>query len=121
MTTPDHPSCLFDTNGVITSTMNDLPGYRIVRILGTVYGLTVGSRNWGSSLGASFKSAIGGELKPFTRMLYTSRNLASERLVGECISRGGNAIIAMRYDQSSTMSDFCQVCAYGTACAVEKL
>lgn len=92
-------SCFTDTHGVIISTMNDLPGYRIVRVLGTVYGITVRSRNWGVDLGAFFRSAVGGEIRYFTSLMYTSRNTAVERLVGECMQRGGNAIIAMRFDQ----------------------
>ena len=43
-----------------------------------------------------------------------------ERMLGECMSRGGNAIIAMKFDTSELMS-FVQVCAYGTACVVEKI
>ena len=109
-----------DTHGVITTTMNDIPGYRVVRVLGTVYGLTVRARNWGADIGALLKSAVGGELKYFTSMLYTARNSAVERMVGECLGRGGNAIIAMRFD-SGEIKIFAQVCAYGTACVVEKI
>lgn len=32
--------------------------------------------------------------------MYTSRNLAVERMLGECMQRGGNAVIAMRFDQN---------------------
>lgn len=109
-----------DTHGVITTTMNDIPGYRIVRVLGVVYGLTVRSRNWGADIGSFMKSAVGGELKYFTTMLYSARNQAVERLVGECMGRGGNAIIAMRYD-CGELKVASQVCAYGTACVVERI
>ncbi|KAL4890498.1 hypothetical protein BDV59DRAFT_184647 [Aspergillus ambiguus] len=51
--------------------------------------------------------------------MYASRNEAVERLVGECMGRGGNAIIAMRFDVSS-FGACSQVCAYGTACEVER-
>ena len=93
-------SCFVDTHGVITTTMNDLPGYRIVKVLGTIYGITVRSRNWGADIGAFLKSSVGGEIRYFTSLMYTSRNSAIERLVGECMQRGGNAVIAMRFDQS---------------------
>lgn len=93
------PSCFVETNGVITSTMNDLPGYRVTKHLGTIFGITVRARNWGADLGAFLRSSIGGELRFFTNLMYTSRNEAMERLVGECMKRGGNAIIAMRFDQ----------------------
>jgi uncharacterized protein YbjQ (UPF0145 family) len=116
----DVPSCFTDTHGVITSTMNDIPGYRIVRVLGAIYGLIVRSRNWGADLGAFVRSAVGGEIKIFTNVMYTSRNDAVERLVGECMQRGGNAIVAMRFDIDA-MGGWTQICAYGTACVVEKI
>jgi len=114
------PSCFVDTHGVITSTMNDLPGYRIVKVIGTIYGITVRSRNWGADIGAFLKSSVGGEIKYFANVMYTIRNSAVERLVGECIQRGGNAVIALRFDQGE-VNTFPQVCAYGTAVVVEKI
>jgi uncharacterized protein YbjQ (UPF0145 family) len=41
-------------------------------------------------------------------------------MVGECMMRNGNAIIAMKFDTSELM-DCAQVCAYGTACIVEEI
>jgi len=83
------------------------------------------------------KSAVGGEIRFFTTLMYSSRNSAVERLVGECLQKGGNAIIAMRFDQGEVKdlfmnADYCadvevqvntyaQVCAYGTAVVVEKI
>jgi uncharacterized protein YbjQ (UPF0145 family) len=115
----DIPACFTDTHGVITSTMNDIPGYKVKKVLGAVYGLTVRSRNWGAGLGGVAKSVVGGEIRVFTKLIYNARNEAAERMVGECMSRGGNAIIAMRFDVVD-MGGFSQVCAYGTACQVEK-
>ncbi len=48
---------------MLITTMNDLPGYRIDEVLGEVLGLTVRSRNIGSTIGAGLKSLGGGELK----------------------------------------------------------
>ncbi|OAA67128.1 putative protein family UPF0145 [Niveomyces insectorum RCEF 264] len=112
--------CFTETNGVITTTMIDIPGYRVVRVLGAVYGLTVRSRNWAAGLGMVLKSMSGGELRWFTHLLYTARNDAIGRVVNECQSRGGNAVIALRFD-AGEMAGFAQVCAYGTACVVEKI
>lgn len=114
------PACFTDTHGVVTTTMNDLPGYKVKNVLGTVYGITVRTRNWGADLGAVVRSAVGGELRFFTNLMYTSREEAMERLVGECMSRGGNAIIAVRFDVAS-FGACSQICAYGTACLVEKI
>lgn len=61
--------CFTETNGVITTTMFDVPGYRVVKVLGAVYGLTVRSRNWAAGLGMVVKSIAGGELQWFTTMV----------------------------------------------------
>lgn len=67
--------CFTETNGVITTTMFDVPGYRVVKVLGAVYGLTVRSRNWAASLGMVLKSVAGGELRWFTNLV--SRHLTA--------------------------------------------
>jgi uncharacterized protein YbjQ (UPF0145 family) len=115
------PHSFTDTHGVITSTMNEIPGFRVVKVLGAVYGLTVRTRNWGADIASFLKSAGGGELKYFTTMLYSARNSAVDRMVGECLGRGGNAVIALRFDTSELGTGFAQVCAYGTACLVEPI
>ena len=38
-------------------------------MLGTVYGITVRSRNWAAGLGMVLKSVVGGELRWFTNMV----------------------------------------------------
>ena len=116
----EEPHSFTDTHGVIVSTTNDLPGYRVVKVLGTVYGLSVRSRNWGADIVSILKSVVGGELRYLTNMLYQARNHATERMLGEAMSRGGNAVIAMRFDIAEVMN-FSQVCAYGTAIVVEKI
>ena len=116
----DLPSCYSDTHGVMTTTTNDLAGYRIVKQLGAIYGLTVRARNWGMDLGGLLKSSVGGEIRPFTTMLYRARNHAMDRLVGECMARGGNAVLAVRFDIAA-QGALSQVCAYGTAVIVEEI
>lgn len=98
----------------------DLPGYRILQVLGTVYGISVRSRNVAASLGMAFKSLAGGELPWFTKMLYDCRNDSIGRLVDECLKRGGNAVIGLRFD-AGDVGGFAQTAAYGTAVVVEKL
>lgn len=112
--------CFTETNGVITTTMFDVPGYRVVKVLGAVYGLTVRSRNWAAGLGMVLKSIAGGELRWFTNLMYSARNDAISRIVKETQNRGGNAVIALRFD-AADLGGFAQVCAYGTAAIIEKV
>jgi len=106
---------------MIISTMNDLPGYEIEEVFGEVFGLTVRSRNLGSTIGAGFKSLIGGELKGMTKMLAAGRSNATERLVAEAEAKGANAVIAFRFDTSELGSTWTEICAYGTAVRARKL
>jgi uncharacterized protein YbjQ (UPF0145 family) len=106
---------------MLITTANDLPGYEITEVLGEVFGLTVRSRNVGSQIGASFKSLVGGELKGMTKMLADGRQQAIERLVEETEARGGDAIVAMRFDTSELGATWTEICAYGTAVKARRL
>jgi uncharacterized protein YbjQ (UPF0145 family) len=106
---------------MIITTMNDLPGYEIEEVLGEVFGLTVRSRNLGSQIGAGLKSIVGGELKGMTKMLAEGRVHAQERLVEAAEGKGGNAVIAFRFDTSELGSTWTEICAYGTAVSARKL
>ncbi len=100
---------------MLISTMNDVPGHEVEEVLGEVFGLTVRSRNLGSQIGAGFKSMVGGELKGMTKMLAESRTQAIARLVEEAEAKGGDAILAMRFDTSELGGTWTEICAYGTA------
>jgi uncharacterized protein YbjQ (UPF0145 family) len=104
---------------VLISTMNDVPGYRVTRVIGECFGLTVRSRNVFSQMGAGFKSIVGGELVGMTKNLQTSRQEVLDRMVQEAESRGANAVIAMRFDTSEMGGNWTEICAYGTAVVVE--
>ena len=100
---------------MLIATTNDLPGWTIDEVLGEVFGLTVRSRNLGSQLGASLKSMFGGELGGMTKALADSRVQVIERMVAEAEAKGGNAIVAMRFDTSEMGETWTEICAYGTA------
>jgi uncharacterized protein YbjQ (UPF0145 family) len=106
---------------VLISTMNDAPGYKVTEVLGEVFGLTVRSRNIGSQWGAAFKALGGGELKGMTKNLQDSRKQVMERMVAEAKARGGNAVLAMRFDTSEMGPNWTEICAYGTAVVIEPL
>jgi uncharacterized protein YbjQ (UPF0145 family) len=106
---------------MLISTMNDLPGYEVTEVLGEVFGLTVRSRNIGSQIGASFKSFAGGELKGMTKNLVDSRIEVVGRMVEEAEAKGGDAVLAMRFDTSEMGGNWTELCAYGTAVKVRQL
>lgn len=102
-------------------TSNDIPGYRIEAVLGEVMGMTVRSANIGANIVASFRSLGGGEVDEYTKLVYESRQQVMQRMWQDAVSRGANAIIAMRFDTGDIAQSFTEVCAYGTAVVVEPI
>lgn len=100
---------------MLVVTTNDIPGWEIQDVKGEVFGLTVRSRNAFSQMGAGFKSLVGGELKGMTANLVESRNEVMGRMLEEARARGGNAVVAMRFDTSEMGDTWTEICAYGTA------
>jgi uncharacterized protein YbjQ (UPF0145 family) len=107
-------------DSLIVTTMNDLPGYEIVQVIGEVFGLVVRARNVISNFGAGLRTVFGGEVKQYTQLLTDSRNQAIERLKLAAMERGGNAVIAMRFDCNEIANLMSEIAAYGTAVIVRK-
>jgi uncharacterized protein YbjQ (UPF0145 family) len=61
------------------------------------------------------KSLVGGELKGMTKNLAASRQEVVDRLVAEAEAKGGDAIVAFRFDTSEMGGTWTEICAYGTA------
>jgi uncharacterized protein YbjQ (UPF0145 family) len=104
---------------VLIVTSNDVPGQRIVKVLGEVNGLTVRTRNVGAQLGAALKALGGGELRGLTKQLQQTRSEALDRLAEAAEEMGANAVIAMRYDSNDIANTFQEILAYGTAVVIE--
>ncbi|PPD26833.1 MAG: hypothetical protein CTY20_13700 [Hyphomicrobium sp.] len=105
---------------MIVVTTNDLPGYRIVRHLGVVRGLSVRSRSLAGNIGASIQILFGGNISLYTKLAEDARQEAFELLVAQADAKGANAILAMRYDANEMASAVTEVLAYGTAVVVEE-
>jgi len=105
---------------MLIATTNEIPGYEIEEVFGEVFGLTVRSRHIGSQIGAGLKSIVGGELKGMTKALVESRQQVIDRMVEEAEAKGGNAVVAMRFDTSEMGQTWTEICAYGTAVRAHK-
>jgi uncharacterized protein YbjQ (UPF0145 family) len=105
-------------NNFVTSA-NDLPGYRIVRNLGIVRGITVRSRSVIGTIGAGIQSLFGGNITLWTELCERAREEAFELMAQHGQDAGGNAIVGMRYDTTEIAQGVAEVLAYGTAVVVE--
>ena len=102
-------------------TTNDAPGYRVVRTLGLVRGITVRSRNAISDMVGGLQSMLGGRVETYVRLAETSRAEALQEMVEHARAMGANAVIAMRYEANEIMEGVTEVLAYGTAVVVEEV
>lgn len=104
---------------VIVTTGSEVPGKKVIQILGVVKGNTVRARNIGRDIGAGLKNLIGGEIKTYTDMIVHSREEAYNRMVNQAIDMGADAIIGMRFMTSMIMAGASEMLAYGTAVKLE--
>lgn len=104
---------------MIVATTNDLPGYRVVRTLGLVRGITVRSRSVFGTIGGALQSLVGGNISLFTTLAEKTRQEALDLMVQQAEQLGANAIIAMRYDANEITDGITEMLAYGTAVIVE--
>ena len=104
---------------MIVATTNDLPGYRIVKHLGLVRGITVRSRSVLGNFAGGSQSSSGGKRSIYVNLAEQAREEAYRALVVHAQEHGANAVIAMRYDANEIMDGITEVLAYGTAVVVE--
>ena len=101
------------------STTNDIPGYRIVRSLGIVRGITVRSRSVVGNIGAALQTIVGGNISIYTELCEKAREEAFELMLQHAAAMGANGVVAMRYDANDVAQGVTEVLAYGTAVQVE--
>jgi len=104
---------------MIIVTTNDLPGYRVVRVVGLVRGITVRSLSVIGTLGGALQSVVGGNLSIFTKLAEQARQEALDLMVEHAEQQSANAVIAMRYDSNDITDGITEMLAYGTAVVVE--
>jgi uncharacterized protein YbjQ (UPF0145 family) len=100
-------------------TSDEIPGKRIVKVLGMVRGNTIRARHIGRDIVASLRNITGGEIVEYTKMIAESREQAIDRMTSEAESLGANAIVALRFTTASMMDNAAELLAYGTAVVVE--
>ncbi len=105
----------------MVTTAFELDGYRIVRNLGIVRGITVRSRSIFGTLGASLQTIVGGNISLFTRLCEKTREEAFDIMLQHAGELGANAVIGARYDATEVMQSVTEVLAYGTAVVVEPI
>lgn len=103
------------------TTAFELPGYRIVRTLGVVRGITVRSRSVVGRIGVGFQAFFGGSITLLVNLCEQARADAFQIMIAHGAELGGNAIIGLRYDATELMPGISEVLCYGTAVLIEPI
>ena len=106
-------------NLALTTTTFSLDGYRVVKNLGVVRGITVRSRSILGTLGGSLQTILGGNISLFTELCEKTRAEGFEMMLAHAQELGANGVIGIRYDATELMDGVTEVLCYGTAVVVE--
>ena len=101
---------------VIVVTTPNLPGYDIVKVLGTVHGLTVRTRGVGGKIFAGIEGIFGGEVTAYTSECEKARRESMSRLIENAKKIGANAVLSVDFETADILQGTATVfSAYGTA------
>ncbi|QQL49310.1 YbjQ family protein [Mucilaginibacter ginkgonis] len=104
----------------LITTSTGLEGYKVIKHLGVVRGITVRSRSVLGNMAGGFQALFGGQLSIYTELCENAREEAYQLLIQHAQAIGANGIINMRYDANEIMQGVTEVLAYGTAVVVGK-
>ncbi len=104
---------------MIIVTTDNIPGKKIVKVLGLVKGNSVRARHVGRDILAGLRNIVGGEVMDYTKMLAETREQSLDRMTQEAVALGANAVVCVRFTTTSVMQGAAELLAYGTAVIVE--
>ncbi len=105
---------------VIVTTGESVPGYEIEEYLGLVWGASVKARFIGHDIIAVFKTIIGGEVEPYTKMTNEARMDTIRKIVANARKLKADAVIGFRMSTSQVIPGTIEVLGYGTAVKLKK-
>lgn len=109
-----------EENSLIIVTTPTIPGYEVVKVLGTIHGLTVRTRGVGGKIVAGIEGIFGGEVTSYTSECEKARRESLDRLIENAKKMGANAIIGTDFETSDILNGTATIfSAWGTAVTVK--
>ena len=105
----------------MVTTNIELSGYRVIKSLGVVRGITVRSRSIFGNIAGGIQTLFGGNISIYTELCERTREEAFQKMLQHASALGANAILNMRYDANEVIGGVTEVLAYGTAIVAEKI
>jgi len=85
---------------MMVSTTNDIIGFKTVRHLGIVRGITVRSRSVVGNFVGGLQSIFGGQIGAYIELAEAARQEAFDHMCAHAAQAGANAVLGMRYDEN---------------------
>jgi uncharacterized protein YbjQ (UPF0145 family) len=105
---------------VLVVTTPTIVGYEIVKVLGTVHGITVRTRGIGGKFVAGIEGMFGGEVTSYSSEAEKARRESMDRLVENARSIGANAVVRTDFETSDILRGTATLfSAYGTAVIIK--
>jgi len=109
-------------NELMVVTISTIPGYEIVKALGTVHGMTVRTRGVGGKIMAGIEGMFGGEVTSYSSEAEKARKESMERLIDHAKSVGADAVVRTDFETSDILNGTATIfSAYGTAVIIKPL
>jgi uncharacterized protein YbjQ (UPF0145 family) len=107
---------------ILVVTTPTVAGYEIVKVLGTVSGLTVRTRGVGGKFVAGIEGIFGGEVTSYTSECEKARNESMQRLIESAAKLGANAVVGTDFETSDILQGTATTfSAYGTAVVIKPI
>ncbi len=107
-------------DSTMVTTNIELNGYKVIKSLGVVRGITVRSRSIFGNIAGGFQTLFGGKISIYQELCEKTREDAFQMMLQQASDKGANAVINIRYDANEVIGGVTEVLAYGTAVLVEK-
>ena len=103
---------------MLTATTFEVAGFRVVKSLGMVRGLTVRTRSLPLTIIGGLRTLFGGRAGIFAELCESAREESFQLMLTHAKQMGANAVVGVRYD-TGPMVGAAEVLCYGTAVVVE--
>jgi uncharacterized protein YbjQ (UPF0145 family) len=101
-----------------TTTTFEIAGFRVLKSMGVVRGITVRTRSLPLSILGGLRTLFGGRVGIFSDLCESAREESFQLMVAHARRLGANAVVGVRYD-TGPMVGAAEVLCYGTAVVVE--
>ena len=104
---------------MIITTIPQIPGYRVKRVIGVVTGMSIRTRGMLGRLFAGLEALVGGRSETYISELKKARMEALRDLEDTARAMGANAVIGVDFETTEILEGFIMITATGTAVIAE--